>query len=253
MNIRVSELRFTFPGMQTSLLSDVNFTWHQGQAVVLQGKNGAGKSTLAKIICRALPEAYESGTSGQLHLNLDRTSPVLFDQRTAGKHSGTAKTSENPWMNLLMTERREIAQYISALFPDPDLQILTPDTESELAFGLEHQGIAVQRMNALINEIMHELSLESLRFRNPRLCSGGEKQLILFAAFLLMKRPFLILDEALAMIDNNRIDKVKRMILRHKQASTAILLIDHQGRFDDLADDIWHLESGHLNHYGASR
>ena len=246
MNICASELNFTFPGKRTSLLRDVNFTWKQGQVVVLQGKNGVGKSTLTRIICKALPDDYETGISGCLCLDCVQADHLSADQLAAHESPDEAKKAESARVNLLTIGRRQSAQYISALFPDPDLQILTPDTESELAFGLEQQGIPVNRMDDMINEIISELSLKPLRYRNPRLCSGGEKQLILFAAILLMNRPFLILDEALAMIDNSRIDKVKEMIARHKRASAGLLLIDHQGRFDDIADEVWSLKEGHL-------
>ncbi len=219
MNLICRSLSYAYPGHVRPVIDQVDLSLIPGQMILIKGANGSGKSTLSRLICGAIPADERAGLSGQIEAN--------------GQDITHASLSI-------------ISRYIGLVMTNPENQLFMPSVEHELAFGLENQGLPPQQIKQKIAWALTYFDLISLRGKNPRKCSGGEKQLIVLAAVLLMNRPFVVLDEAFTQIDRSRDKFIRQLLANLKQEGKGIILIDHRDLYDHLADQVLQLDQGKL-------
>lgn len=198
---------------EIGILNDVSFTLEDNKFVVITGPNGGGKSTLAKIIA-----GIEKPTSGQ----------ILWDGQDI--------------TDMGITERARLG--ISYAFQQPvrfkgvtvfDLLRLAAGKDISVAGACEYLSkVGLCAKDYIKREVNGSLS-------------GGEIKRIEIATILARKTKVSVFDEPEAGIDlwsfQNLIQVFEEM---HQQLHGSILIISHQERILNIADEILLIADGKL-------
>jgi ABC-type Fe3+/spermidine/putrescine transport system ATPase subunit len=147
-------------------LKNVTLSCARGEYHVLLGPTGSGKSTLLKCIL-----GFHRPEGGRIQLD------------------GREITTELP-------EHRRIG-YVPqdyALFPHLDV-------EENLRFGLRPRRIPAEQADSLVDRLCAVLNIGSLRRREVRHLSGGERQKVAIGRALATQPKLMLLDEPFSSID----------------------------------------------------
>jgi iron complex transport system ATP-binding protein len=194
-NFRVDNLSVSLSGK--TIIDGLCCTFPTGRLIGLIGPNGAGKSTLLRAF---------------LKLNAAIGS-VLFDHQEMLSLS-SAKRSR--YLSYLPQER-EIAWAMSV--------------EAIVRLGLSSEPPLHSRQarseDAIINEAISQLELETLRHRQVTSLSGGELARVLIARLLAQDTPVILADEPLAGLDPEHQIKVMRLFKQLAQSGKTVLTSIH--------------------------
>ena len=178
-------------------LSGINLNINKGDFVAVIGANGSGKTTLAK------------------HFNgllLPSDGNVYVDDYNT-------KDKEKIW---------EIRKKVGMVFQNPDNQLVATTVEDDIAFGLENIGIEETEMRKRVEWALRIVDMESYRYKEPHILSGGQKQKVVIAGALAMHTSYLILDEPTSMLDPKGRKEVLEIIKRlNKEEGITIVYITH--------------------------
>lgn len=206
-------------GQEKEIIKDVSFTIPDRKLVVVTGPNGGGKSTLARLI-----SGIEKPTAGRIYMNgVDIT-------------------------DMSVTERAKIG--VGFAFQQP--------VRFKGIYVLDLLRIAAGK-NLSVGDACEYLSSVGLCARdyigrevNSSL-SGGELKRIEIATVLARGTTFSVFDEPEAGIDlwsfQNLIEVFQRMRAEIKDSS--IMIISHQERILDIADEIIVLKNGTVDRHGT--
>ncbi|MDO4339689.1 MAG: ATP-binding cassette domain-containing protein [Eubacteriales bacterium] len=203
---------------EKGILEDVSFTLEDNKFVVITGPNGGGKSTLAKIIA-----GIEKPTSGR----------ILWDGQDI--------------TDMSVTDRARLG--ISYAFQQPvrfkgvtvfDLIRLASGKEITVASACEYLSkVGLCAKDYIKREVNSSLS-------------GGEIKRIEIATIMARKTRVSVFDEPEAGIDlwsfQNLIQVFEEM---HNQLHGSILIISHQERILNIADEILLISDGKLTKRGT--
>ncbi|MGE4272550.1 MAG: ABC transporter ATP-binding protein [Desulfitobacterium sp.] len=196
------------------VLERIDFSMQKGEVVALMGPNGSGKTTLARILAGSLaPE------EGELRLLQD----------------GVIK----PWAEVKRW------QEIGIIGQHPRRQTIGATVAEELGFGLLNLGYEVKKVQEMVKEIAREMGLGNQLNQSPSTLSGGERQRLVLASILAIKPSFLILDEALSMLDE-RAQEACLTQLKEKDKGMAQLWITHDPELAAKANRLWVMKEGKL-------
>ena len=203
---------------EITILDDVSFKVEKGKILMITGPNGGGKSTLAKIIM-----GIEKPTSGQ----------ILFD--------GVDVT------NLSITERAKLG--IGYAFQQPP----------------RFKGVTVKKLLNLASgeKLSDDVCCEYLK--NVGLCSkeylkrdvdgslsGGELKRIEIASLMARNPKLAIYDEPEAGIDLWSFSMLVDSFQKFKEnKDQTVVIISHQERIIDLADELMIIADGKVRNKGA--
>jgi len=214
LSIRLKNMDFSYD--DNPVFSKLNLDIPANCWTMIIGDCGTGKTTLAKLIAGLLkPE------SGEI---------------------------EFPWKN--DNGKRLDKGYI---FQTPDDQIVQLNLEREVAFSLENNGEALNKILHQVEESLKEIGLWSRRLDSPNNLSGGQKQNLALSSTLITKPKLLILDEPTSFLDIvSRVELYRRMqkILLSK---VSIIWITQDRDEFYLADHIVKLEKGGIAFTGSKR
>ncbi|MCR5756523.1 MAG: ATP-binding cassette domain-containing protein [Selenomonas sp.] len=206
---------------QVDIIQDLSLTVDNRKFVVITGPNGSGKSTLAKIIA-----GIEQPTSGQ----------ILLDGQDITHKS--------------ITERAQMG--ISFAFQQPvrfrGLQVIDL---LRLAAGKKISHIKacdyLAEVGLCANDYVNREVNSSL--------SGGELKRIEIATILARKTNLSIFDEPEAGIDLWSFQNLIRIFekMRSEIADSSIIIISHQERILQIADEIIVLADGRVQEQGAGQ
>ena len=199
-------------------LNDVKFDWHQGEIVALMGANGSGKSTLARLITGLIEP-----TSGEILLTTDGIS--------------CAWNTATRWQEVGFVGQHPRRQTIGATVAD------------ELGYGLLNLGHDIAWVRNRVQELAASVGLSGKEDQSPSTLSGGERQRLVTASILAMQPSFLILDEALSMLDVHSQAMVLELLHKAKP-DTGQLWITHDPELARLADRLFVLKNGILIDFG---
>lgn len=196
------------------ILNGVSFDWHQGEIIALLGANGSGKSTLARLLAGlAEPE------HGEIHLTEN------------GAHC--AWDTVKRW------------QEIGLVGQHPRRQMIGATVAEELSFGLMNLGKDPSWVRHKVRELALAIGLEGKEDQSPATLSGGERQRLVATAILAMQPSFLILDEALSMLDARSHANLLDLLMQAR-AETGQLWITHDAELASKADRCLVLKDGRI-------
>ncbi len=237
--LTVQNLRVTFPGVRTSLLSrpdpyvalhDISFTVQPGRIMGLVGESGSGKSTLAKAITGLIP--VQSGT---MHLG-DAPLPA-----------GKARPRDHP-----------SRQLIQMVFQDPYSSLNSRHrigkilTEPLWLYGLVEDADERHALAAAMLDLVGMAPGAIDKY--PHQFSGGQRQRIAVARALLARPRFLICDEPTSALDVSIQAEILNL-LKDLQSTfdLSILFISHNlAVVRQMANDAIVLRNGVIEEIGAS-
>lgn len=203
---------------EKEIIKNLSLTVNDGKLVAVTGPNGGGKSTLAKLIM-----GIEKPTSGKIYFNdTDITDMSITDRANLG--IGFAFQQPIRFKGFQVIDLLRIAAKRQL-------------TLSEACEYLSEVGLcAKDYINREINDSL----------------SGGEIKRIEIAEIIAKASTLSIFDEPEAGIDlwsfRNLIQVFERM---HKNSGNSILVISHQERILNIADEIAVIADGQLINYGA--
>lgn len=200
------------------ILNGVDFDWHQGEIIALMGANGSGKSTLARLLAGLLEP-----TGGEVRLALDGT---VCNWNTVKR-----------W------------QEIGLVGQHPRRQTIGATVAEELGFGLLNLGMDRQSVRNRVRELASSIGLEGKEDQSPSTLSGGERQRLVTAAILALQPSFLILDEALTMLDTRAQANVLKL-LYEARTKTGQLWITHDPELARQADRLLVIKNGEITDMG---
>lgn len=205
--LELRDVRYAFPvvdGATPFALGPVNLKIRQGDIVFIVGENGCGKTTLIKLLLGL----YEP-QQGELRLN------------------GQAVTAQN---------RDDYRQLFTTIFADyylfDDLVQGDGDLPADAARYLERL------------EIAHKVSIRDGAFTTTDLSTGQRKRLALVNAWI-EERPVLVFDEWAADQDPTfRRIFYTELLPDLKRLGKTIIVISHDDRYFDVADQLVRMDSG---------
>jgi ATP-binding cassette, subfamily B, multidrug efflux pump len=216
-------LTVQYPGAPRPALLDVSFALQPGELVALVGPVGCGKTTLARALGRMVPV-----DPGQLFLDgIDVTALALSDLR------------------------RQVA-----LVPQEGY-LFTASLADNLRYGEPAAPLEQVERVALQARLAADVKgfpdgYQTLVGERGITLSGGQRQRTALGRALMLQAPLLVLDDALASVDNTTAAEILRSVRQesHRLQGRTILMISHQLSAAAAADRVLVLEAGRLVQQG---
>ena len=183
------------------VLDNVTLSFHPGRIYGLKGVNGSGKTMLLRAVCGLI---YP--THGYVEIDGERLGKDISFPRS-----------------------------ISALIESPAfLDNFTGYKNLEMIASLKEVATKEDIENALI-----EVGLDPHDTRTYRKYSLGMKQKLGLACCFMENPDIILLDEPFNALDEESVEKVKKIILKHKERGALIVLACHDGEsLSSLSDEI---------------
>jgi putative ATP-binding cassette transporter len=207
-SIRFSNVTYRYDDSDNSfVLGPVDLEFAKGEITFIVGGNGSGKSTLCKLMA-----LHYSPTAGEIHFGNVKIEPQSLN-------SGR--------------------QYISAIFSDYYLF-------DRLLGGLSEVDENLVNRYLTKLEIQRKVSVKDGKFSTLALSDGQKKRLALVVAFL-EDRDIYLFDEWAA--DQDPVFKqffYRNIVPELKARNKAVVVISHDDRYFDVADQVLFMEEGKL-------
>ena len=204
---------------ELGILNDISLTIDDHRLVVFTGPNGGGKTTLAKIIM-----GLNRATSGQIIWNGEDITPLSITERA---RRGISYGFQQPprFKGLRVRDLLSLASGNHSLTRADGCQLLTQ--------------VGLCAADYIDREVDTSLS-------------GGEVKRIEIASILARNSGLMIFDEPEAGIDLwsfARLTDTFRQL--HDEQKATLIVISHQERIIDLADEIVMVDHGVITQHGA--
>ncbi|WP_115126076.1 ABC transporter ATP-binding protein [Synechococcus sp. GEYO] len=217
--LEARNLHIRYDGSDCDTLNGLSFQIHSGELVAVVGPVGCGKTTLARALGRMVEVP-----ANQLFLDgHDLTNVRLNELRE--------QIALVPQEGYLFTS--SLADNLR--YGEPEADIERVEAAAEQARLLADVRGFPDGMNTLVGERGITLS-------------GGQRQRTALGRALLMKAPVLVLDDALASVDNNTAAEILASVRRQTQRT--IVMISHQLSAAAACDRILVLDQGRLVQQG---
>ena len=194
------------------VIQNFDFTWNNGEKVIIVGPTGAGKSTLALGLSGIIPTAPGS---------------VIIDSK-----------------DILDFDLKDLRKKIGIIFQDPETQFVTTDVRREIGFGLRNIKNDVEEIKEIIDSVIEKFDLEHILERDPSSLSAGEKQMVAIASVYAMQPEYIIFDEVTSHLDRKSREKIYEI---WENTTSSLLIITQNFREISFGERIILLEKGKIN------
>ncbi len=185
-------------GNDAPVIENRDFGLARGEIVALMGPSGCGKSTLAESIA-----GLRQMRSGQFRFGMTGDNEEIFPQAPTFL---SAFVEQHPYL-FVGTIRENIAFGNESVSDD---KIWSALEETALSDTIRLRG-----------------GLDQVLTDRGRNLSVGQQYRLALCRALVSDRPFLIMDEPFAALDNESVDRVGRALREERAKGTGILLITH--------------------------
>ncbi|NMB40763.1 MAG: ABC transporter ATP-binding protein [Firmicutes bacterium] len=217
--LKVEHLSYSYVPGGKKVLKDITFRVGVGESLGIIGLNGSGKTTLSYCLCGIIPHYFKGVMAGRVLVN--------------GKDTRKTPLSE-------------LASMIGIVLQDPNVQILMPTVEDDLAFALENYNVPREEIKKRLELVMELVGITAIKDENPNNLSGGEKQLVALASVLALDPSVIVFDESLSMLDELAAKRIIAVMQKLKQQGTTLVVIDHTAKGLEVYDKVFVLEEGRV-------
>jgi len=194
--LETDNVTYTYPNGPTAL-AGVSVRIAAGSKTALVGPNGAGKSTLLLMLNGMLrPASGEVRFSGR---------PLAYDNRSL----------------------RDLRRRVGFVFQNPDVQIIAPTVEQDVAFGPVNLGLPPDAVRRAVRDALGYVGLRGYEKRPPHHLSGGEKKRVAIAGILAMEPAVLVFDEPTNTLDPASSEEVMELLDELASGGRTVLISTH--------------------------
>ncbi len=194
--LETDNVTYTYPNGPAAL-AGVSVRIAAGSKTALVGPNGAGKSTLLLMLNGMLRPA-----SGEVRFD-DR--PLAYDNRSL----------------------RDLRRRVGFVFQNPDVQIIAPTVEQDVAFGPVNLGLSPDAVRRAVRDALGYVGLRGYEKRPPHHLSGGEKKRVAIAGILAMEPAVLVFDEPTNTLDPASSEEVMELLDELASGGRTVLISTH--------------------------
>jgi len=201
--------RLEVTGLQKSygmrkVVTNAHLAVHSGEVVGLLGPNGAGKTTSFYMIVGLV-----RADAGEITIDGQSVQRLPIHQRA----------------RLGLSYLPQEASIFRKLNVEENIRAVL-----ELQIGPDGKALPTQRINELLEGLLHDLSIEKLRDSPAPALSGGERRRVEIARALATQPRFILLDEPFAGVDPIAVLEIQRIIRFLKSRGIGVLITDHNVR-----------------------
>ena len=210
---------------EKGVLSDVNFSISQGQAVTIIGKSGAGKSVLLKCLIGLIRPDL-----GTIYIDNKLINSMNFKQLQAIRSKiGMVFQFGALFDSLNVSENISLA-----------LKKLTKLNNNEISMRVE--------------DSLKKVGMEKTEKLMPSELSGGMKKRIGIARAIALKPSYLFYDEPTTGLDPIMTDEINRLINKFQKGGdvTSVIITHEMKTVNDVADRVLMLNDGKIIYDGDS-
>ncbi len=222
----LDKVSYIYPNSDDFVLKNISLEIYRGEFLGIIGPTGAGKTTLCLTLNGIVPQFYGGRFFGYVTVaGLD--------------------TLEHPVSKL--------AQYVGAVFEDPETQLISTSVENEIAFTLENLRIPREQILDCIPRVLAAVRLEGTEKKNPQELSGGQKQRLAIASALAVQPDLLILDEPTSQLDPIGSQEVFATVkeLNQKLGITIVMVSHAAEEMAEYVDRVAIISGGTLQAIGS--
>jgi energy-coupling factor transport system ATP-binding protein len=222
----LDKVSYLYPESPDLVLKNISLEIRKGEFLGIIGPTGAGKTTLCLVLNGIVPRFYGGRFFGYATI--------------AGQDSLDASVSS-------------LAQYVGAVFEDPETQLLATSIENEIAFPLENLKVSREEIRRRIPQVLAAVRLEGMEKKAPGELSGGQKQRLAIAAALAVQPALLILDEPTSQLDPVGAREVFATLKElNRQRGMTIVMVSHAAEeMAEQADRLLLMRSGAIEAIGT--
>ncbi|MDR4508094.1 MAG: ABC transporter ATP-binding protein [Candidatus Brocadiaceae bacterium] len=183
--------------------------------MVFEGPSGSGKTTLLNII-----GTLDKPTTGKIY---------LYDNEVSS------------FSDIALSRLRR--EHIGFIFQDFNL-IPRLSSWENVSYPLIPLGITSKIRFKRALSLLEKLGLGDRLNHTPEELSGGQQQRVALARALINNPKLIIADEPTSNIDEDTGKQLLEFFLELKTRETTILVATHDKRFENVADQIFHMNNG---------
>jgi cobalt/nickel transport system ATP-binding protein len=189
-------ITYTYPNGPTALRG-ASIRIAGGSKTALVGPNGAGKSTLMLMLNGMIrPSSGEVLFCGR---------PLAYDNRSL----------------------RDLRRRVGFVFQNPDVQIIAPTVEQDVAFGPANLGLSRDEVKVAVRDAMSYVGLQGYEKRVPHHLSGGEKKRVAIAGILAMEPDVLVFDEPTNSLDPASSEEIMELLDELASGGRTVIISTH--------------------------
>lgn len=195
--IKVSNLTYTYAGLEKPTIHDVNFEIGEGEFVLMTGASGCGKSTILQTLNGIIP------------------------QNKGGKLEGTVEVAG---MNVAEYEIQQMAEKVGMVFQDPESQLCNLFIKDEVAFGPENLMMPVDEILQRVDDSLSYVGLAGQGGKYVNEISGGQAQRLVISSVISMNPEVLVFDDPTANLDPVGTAEIVSVLEKMKAENKTILI-----------------------------